>query len=180
VRAALPARSCHELGRRYAHRRQRCEVVAVDQVVRNARMVRQFFHFFVQDSGGLELFRKALVGEIDRRVERQSVEDRRLPVLRVVLVQLLHCLLIKRGAGLVVDSVGFLSSIRGKEKNTSKRPSAPDPTGAGSPGANDQAAEEGKVCCSEDNQRGSRLIPNRRYKLPQLRQRKWWGFFWNN
>jgi hypothetical protein len=76
--------------------------------------------------------------------------------------------------------VGFLSSIRGKEKNTSKRPSAPDPTGAGSPGANAQAAEEGNVCCSEDNQRGSRLIPNRRYKLPQLRQRKWWGFFWNN
>src|SRR5260370_16933074 len=59
--------------------------------------------------------------------------------------------------------VGFLSSIRGKEKNTSKRPSAPDPTGAGSPGANAQAAEEGKVRCSEDNQTTNPLILNHPY-----------------
>ena len=97
-----------ELGRRHAHRRERREIIAVDQVVRDARMVRLLFRLLVQDPGCFELLREILVVEVDSSVEREGVEDCRLGVLRVVLVQALHRLLIALGAGLMVDLVVIL------------------------------------------------------------------------
>ena len=66
------------------------------------------FCFFVQDRGGLELLGVVPIVEIDRAVQRKRVKNCRFAILRVVLVQKLHCLLIKPRAGLVVDLVVIL------------------------------------------------------------------------
>jgi len=97
-----------ELGRRHAHRRKRREIIAVDQAVRDARMVRLLLRFLVQDRCGLELLRVVLVVEIDRAVQRERVEDRGLGIVRIMLVKLLHRLFVMFGAGLVVDLVVIL------------------------------------------------------------------------
>src|SRR6516162_9689105 len=44
-----------ELSRRYAHRRERREIITVDHVMGDAWMVGLLFCFFVQYCGGLEL-----------------------------------------------------------------------------------------------------------------------------
>ena len=66
-----------ELGGRDAHRRERRKIVAVDQVVRDARMVRLRFCLFVKDRGGFQLRGIVLVIEVDCAVERECVKDRR-------------------------------------------------------------------------------------------------------
>src|SRR5262249_55879766 len=50
-----------------------CEVVAVDDVVRYARMVGQLCFDGLQDGGRLELFGVSLVAEVHRLVERERV-----------------------------------------------------------------------------------------------------------
>ena len=64
-RRDLPIERC----RRYAHRRKRCEIIAVDQVVRDARMVRLLFCLLIQDRSGFELLCVVLVIEVDRTVQ---------------------------------------------------------------------------------------------------------------
>jgi hypothetical protein len=76
--------------------------------VRDARMIRLPFRFLVQNRGGPELLCKGLVGEIYRPVERKGIENRCLGIIRIVLVQQLHRLLVKQRAGLVVGLVVIL------------------------------------------------------------------------
>ena len=104
------------MGRRDAHRRERREIVAVDQIVRDARMVRLLFCFLIQNRGGFQLLGIVLVIEVDCAVERERIKDRRFRVLQVVLVQALHRLVIKLGAGLLVDLVViFVKNFDGAE-----------------------------------------------------------------
>ena len=63
-----------ELSRRYAHRRERREIITVDQVVGDAWMVGLLFCFFVQYCGGLELLGVVPIVEIDRTVQRKRVK----------------------------------------------------------------------------------------------------------
>src|SRR6266850_344911 len=98
-----------ELRRRYAHRRQRREVVAVDQVVRDAWMVRLLFPFLIQNRGSFELLGVVLVVEVDRPIEGERVKDPRFGILRMVLMQPLHCLLVKSGTGVRRDKAAFSS-----------------------------------------------------------------------
>jgi hypothetical protein len=65
-------------------------------------MVRLLLCFLVQDRGGFELLSVVLVVKIDRAIERERVEDRRLSIVGVVLMQALHRLLVTFGAGRVV------------------------------------------------------------------------------
>ena len=58
-------------------------VVEVDQVVRDARMLRQPFGYRLQDCGALGLLRVGLVVQVRRRVERDGVGDLSLVVVRI-------------------------------------------------------------------------------------------------
>src|ERR1700731_4746606 len=71
-------------------------------------MVRLLFPFLIQNRGSFELLGVVLVVEVDRPIEGERVKDRRFGILRMVLMQPLHCLLVKRGTGLVVDLVVIL------------------------------------------------------------------------
>ena len=73
-------------------------VVAVDQVVRDGRMVWLSHGDAFEDLGGLEGVRERLVGGQGRDVQRQGVEDRRLLIVGVGQVELLHRLLVGKGA----------------------------------------------------------------------------------
>ena len=53
------------------------KIVAVDQVVRDARMVRLRFCLFVKNRGGFQLLGVFLVIEVDCAVERECIKDRR-------------------------------------------------------------------------------------------------------
>ena len=69
--------------RGHALRRDRRRVVAVDQVVRDARMVGMLRELLLEDAGRLEVRGVRLVGRGLRRREVQRVEDLRLVVIRV-------------------------------------------------------------------------------------------------
>jgi hypothetical protein len=68
-------------------------------------MVWLLFCFLIQDCRGFELLGVVLVVEIDRAVECKRIEDCRLGIVRVVLVQPIHRLLIMFSTGLVIDLV---------------------------------------------------------------------------
>jgi len=80
-------------------------VVAVDQVVRHAGMVRLLGKDLLQNSGGLELAGVRLVGRERSRVEGERVEDRCLPVIRIAKGELLHGFLVGESPSAVIDLV---------------------------------------------------------------------------
>ena len=83
-------------------------VVAVDEVVRGARMVRLLPEHGLEDRRRLELLGVRLVGRHRGGVERERVEDRGLAVARVARGQLLHRLLVGDRPRPVVDLVVVL------------------------------------------------------------------------
>ena len=95
-------------GRRQPDFGERRVIVRVNDVVDDPRVLRQLLRQWVEDRGGLVLLCEGLVGGRRCRVERQRIEDRRLGIVRVTYVDLLHGFLIGLGASLVVDLVRFL------------------------------------------------------------------------
>ena len=83
-------------------------VVAVDQVVHDARVVRLGLPHLFQDLGRFLFVGKGLVGRRLGRVQRQRIEDASLLVVGEAGVHLLHRLLVGDRAGLVVDLVVIL------------------------------------------------------------------------
>src|SRR3989442_214116 len=83
-------------------------IVAVDQIVRDTRMLRLRGEHLLEDPRGLELVGVRLVRRERGRVERQGVEDRRLAIVRVARGELLHRLPVAERAGPVVYRVGVL------------------------------------------------------------------------
>ena len=77
----------------------------MDQIVRDAGMLRLACKDRLQDRRAFELIGIGLVGRRSRRVERQRVVDLRLVVIRIALRQLLHGLGIGQDAGAVIDFV---------------------------------------------------------------------------
>ena len=90
----------------HAPLRQRREVVAVDQVMRDARVIRILLVERLEDLDRLQEIVHRLV--IESLVQRQRVEDLRLDVTRILLRQGLHRLFVVLGAGVVVDPVVVL------------------------------------------------------------------------
>ena len=80
-------------------------VVEMDQIVRDAGMLRLALEDRLQDRRAFELVGVGLVGRRGRRVERERVVDLRLVVFRIALRQLLHGLGIGLHARAVVDLV---------------------------------------------------------------------------
>ena len=97
-----------------AHRRRQPElgellgVVAVDQVMHDAGVVRLRLPNLFQDLGGFLLVREGLVGRRLGCVQRQRIEDAGLLVVREAGMDLLHRLFIGDRPGLVVDLVVIL------------------------------------------------------------------------
>src|SRR6516162_5785448 len=71
-------------------------------------MVRLLFCFLIQNRRSFQLLGIVLVVEVDRAVERQRVKDRRFGIIRVVLVQMLHRLLVEPSPHIMVDLVVVL------------------------------------------------------------------------
>src|SRR5437899_728332 len=82
-------------------------VVAVDDVVGDARMVRLLSEYFLENLAGLLLVRVRLVSWERRCVQREGVEHRRLAVLRIADVQTLHRLFVGEAARAVLKLVGI-------------------------------------------------------------------------
>ena len=80
-------------------------VVAVDQVVHDAGMLRLLLPLLVENVRRLALLGVGLVGRQCRRVQRQRVEHAGLAVLGIALVQLLHRLLVGDRTGAVIELV---------------------------------------------------------------------------
>ncbi len=95
--------------RRNAFLRERREVVAVDQVVRDAGVVGVFPVERREDGDRLAQRRHVLV--VEDLVQRQRVEHFRLDVVRVLLRQRLHRLLVVAGARVLVDLVVVLVEL---------------------------------------------------------------------
>src|SRR5215831_12184958 len=85
-----------------------CEVVAVDDVVRYARMVGQLCFDGLQDGGRLELFGVSLVAEVHCLVERERIENGRLIVVRIIGGQPRHRCFVGQRAGAQIDLVVIL------------------------------------------------------------------------
>src|SRR5260370_30441942 len=83
-------------------------VVAVDQVMRDAGVIRLRIEDRLEDLRGLPLVRVRLVGGPRGRVERESVEDGRLGVIGITLVDALHGRRIAEGPTPMVDGNGVL------------------------------------------------------------------------
>jgi len=88
--------------------RERRIVVAVDQIMGDARMVGLFAIDFFEDGRRLQLVGVRLVGRIGGGVQRERVEYRRLVVPRIARVDALHGLFVGDGARAVVKLVGVL------------------------------------------------------------------------
>ena len=73
----------------------------MDNVVRDAGVVRVAPLQFFKNLGGLELLRISLVGGIGRLVERKRGEDRRLRIIGIAHRQARHCRLVIGGADLL-------------------------------------------------------------------------------
>ena len=86
----------------------RGEVVAVDDIVRYARMVGLPGFDRLQNRGRLELPGVGLVAEIHRLVERERVENGGLGVVRIALGQPRHRCLIGQRASPQIDFVVVL------------------------------------------------------------------------
>ena len=95
-------------GRAETLRGDRREVVAVDQVVRHAGVIRLLGEDRLQNGSGLQLVPVRLVVRVQRGVERERIEDRRLGVLRILPGDGFHHLFVRDGALRVRDLVGVL------------------------------------------------------------------------
>ena len=102
IRRNLGIQSC----RRKPALRDRWIVVAVDQVVRYARMLGLLLEHLLQDRGRLELVGVGFIGELRGHVERQRIKNRRLRVVGITLRQRFHRLLVRKTAGAKFDLVG--------------------------------------------------------------------------
>ena len=80
-------------------------VVGVNEIVRDAGMLRLALEDVFQDRGRLELIGVGLVGGRSRNVERKGIIDLRLVVLRIALRHRLHRLEIGLHPGAVVELV---------------------------------------------------------------------------
>src|SRR5216684_1455515 len=81
-------------------------VVVVDQVMRDAGVIRLRSEDRLEDLRGLPLVRVRLVGGRRGRVERESVEDGRLGVIGITLVNAAHGRLVAEGPTPMIDSTG--------------------------------------------------------------------------
>ena len=88
---------------RHALARERREIVAVDEVMRDAGMLRILLVERLEDADRLQQRRHVLV--VEGLVERERVEHLRLDVVRVLLRQRRHRLLVVPGARVLVDLV---------------------------------------------------------------------------
>ena len=82
---------------------QRRHVVAVDDVVRDARMIGLLGVELLEDRPGLQLIRVRLVGRLRGGRERQRVEDRRLAIGRILRGQIPHRLRVRDDARALID-----------------------------------------------------------------------------
>ncbi len=94
------------VGRRDTAWRDRREVVAVDQVVRHARMVRIFLIDRLEDRDRLQQRIHVLV--IERLVQGQRVKDFRLDVVRILLDERLHGVLVVLRPRVLIDGLVVL------------------------------------------------------------------------
>ena len=92
-------------GRIEAFLRDRGVIVQMDQIVRDAGMLRLAFCDRFQDRRALDLIGVGLVGGRSRGVERKRVMNLRFVVVRVALRQLLHGFRVGHDAGAVIDLV---------------------------------------------------------------------------
>ena len=80
-------------------------VIAVDDVVRDAGMVRLLGQDLLEDRARLQLIGVRLVGRRRRRVQRERIEHRGLAVVGIAPVELLHRLLVGGGPRAMVQLV---------------------------------------------------------------------------
>ena len=73
--------------------------------MRDAGMVRHRLRKRFEDCGGLELAIVGFVGQVDRFVERERVENCDFRIVGIALVQIAHRTLVSRRACLLVDRV---------------------------------------------------------------------------
>ena len=83
-------------------------VVAVDQVMRDAGVIRLRSEDRLEDPRGVPLVRVRLVGGRRGRVERERVEDGRLGVIGITLVNAAHGRLVAEGPTPMIHSTGVL------------------------------------------------------------------------
>ncbi len=84
------------------------EVIGMNDIVGDARVIGLLDEYFLQERPGLQLPGVGFVGMIDRLVQRQRIEDRRLRIIGIVLVELFHSALVGLNSRLIAALIGLL------------------------------------------------------------------------
>src|SRR6476661_4869248 len=100
------------LGRSYRSRSQRWNVIGVDDVVGQSRMIWILFKKLFQHCSGFELFCVSLIGWVGGSRESQGVKDGSFDILRISGTDASHCVFIRQNTGALVDSRGVGIQLR--------------------------------------------------------------------